>query len=193
MKKVSKILTILLVVAFMVGTISVQAAPQMVQSSVGVRDSSTLVTMFQSEQDIYYILYDDLNRLVYWNKFNKNGNWEARVFLEPKSDGAKRNLKQVIDEDVKQNPDLKKADAIKEGKVWGYGSIMKYDAKAKTVSIVQTCYYGDQGQIVYQKNSDKNLVFSLTDGSDVSKYYATICSEISKYLEGVSNKLNEKK
>ncbi|MDL2280577.1 hypothetical protein LJC10_01810 [Selenomonadales bacterium OttesenSCG-928-I06] len=190
MKKISKILTILLVVAFMFGSISVQAAPQVVQLTPGFVDQGTLVKMFNNEHYAYYILYDDLNRLTSWDRFNKNGNWEARIFVESLNDAAKKELKEVIDNDAKQNSELKKQAAVQEGKIWGLGQTLKYNVRAKTVNIIQTSYYGDKGEIVYQKSG---IEISLNDNSELAKYYTMLCTDITNVLDQVSNDAHTKK
>jgi hypothetical protein len=174
-----KLFWIYILLFFLAGFCLINAAPEYAEMSPDSKNAGYLVVIDANENLTYYILEEEVYKVVNLSDYPKSENWSLKVFVAPNNENLREEYETLANDKVAQGLYVEFADFDSAKTVWAVAPELFYDSHANTVTVVNVYTYNELGEILTMMSSPGNKVYDLSEQQELK----CLCDKVNAYLK----------
>ena len=179
MKKLTLKQIVLSIVFFIAGSLWTNAAPEYAEISPKVKDASYLILIEQDEKITYYLLEEEVYKIITLSDYPKTKNWQLKIFFAPNHENLKQEYENIIPARVKKGMYVECAEPDSPKTFWATSLELSYNSKTQTATVIDIYTYNELGEIMTKLKSPDNKVYTLSESPEIKN----LCDKVNTYLK----------
>lgn len=179
MKKLPLKNLVLSIVFFIAGSLWANAAPEYAEISPKIKDASYLILIDQDEKTTYYLLEEEVYKIITLSDYPKTKNWQLKIFFAPKQENLKQEYETIIPARVEKGIYIECAGPDSPKTYWATALELSYNFQAQTATVINIYTYNELGEILTTLKSPESKIYKLGEYPEIKN----LCDKVNTYLK----------